>query len=124
MQPDQSAPEIEPGHGHFLAYYRIARHYKWAFNHLFNSMEYKQLVVIEDDMEVSPDFFHYFEAFLPVLRSDPTLMCVSAWNDNGKGDVASDPSAFYRSDFFPGSIIENFSILKEIICRSGMDVVC
>lgn len=35
-------------------------------------------------MQLSPDFFPYFEATAPVLDSDPTLMCVSSWNDHGQ----------------------------------------
>lgn len=53
-------------------------------------------------MEVSRDFFTYFEAFTPVLRADPTLMCISSWNDNGMAENAEDGRRFFRSDFFPG----------------------
>lgn len=38
----------------------------------------------QDDMLFSPDFFSYFEALAPRLDADPTLMCVSAWNDHGQ----------------------------------------
>ena len=31
---------------------------------------------MQDDMEIAPDFFQYFFAMLPVLRSDPTLWTV------------------------------------------------
>ena len=37
-----------------------------------------------DDLDVSVDFFEYFLSLYPVLRDDPSLWCVSAWNDNGK----------------------------------------
>lgn len=40
--------------------------------------------IISDDLDVAPDFYEYFSATYPILRSDPTLWCVSAWNDNGK----------------------------------------
>ena len=43
-----------------------------------------------DDLDVSPDFFEYFKAMFPILHSDPTLWCVSAWNDNGKTNMVSD----------------------------------
>jgi len=49
-------------------------------------------MVDTDDLDISPDFFDYFLATYPLLRDDPTLWCVSAWNDNGKIDlVANDP---------------------------------
>ncbi|KAL0174801.1 hypothetical protein M9458_030769, partial [Cirrhinus mrigala] len=53
---------------------------------------------------VAPDFFEYFRALHPILKSDPTLWCVSAWNDNGREGFV-DPgkaSLLYRTDFFPG----------------------
>ncbi|CAB1443575.1 unnamed protein product, partial [Pleuronectes platessa] len=53
---------------------------------------------------VAPDFFEYFQALYPILRADPTLWCVSAWNDNGR-DALVDPSKaglLHRTDFFPG----------------------
>ena len=40
--------------------------------------------VAADDLEVAPDFFFYFSALRKLLDEDPTLWCVSAWNDNGK----------------------------------------
>ena len=33
---------------------------------------------------------------------DPTLQCVSAWNDNGKDGFVLDPKQLYRTDVFPG----------------------
>jgi alpha-1,3-mannosyl-glycoprotein beta-1,2-N-acetylglucosaminyltransferase len=61
------------------------------------------VIIVEDDLDISPDFFEYFRATYPLLHSDPTLWCVSAWNDNGKRDmVADDPELLYRTDFFPG----------------------
>ena len=57
-----------------------------------------------DDLDVSPDFFDYFRGTRWLLEKDPTLYCVSAWNDNGKPSLI-DKNAhdlLYRSDFFPG----------------------
>lgn len=39
---------------------------------------------LQDDMELSPDFFPYFEATAAVLDADPSLYCVSSWNDHGQ----------------------------------------
>ena len=62
------------------------------------------LIVVEDDLEISPDFFHYFLATYHLLLRDPSLYCVSAWNDNGKEGLIDKraTSLLYRSDFFPG----------------------
>ena len=37
-------------------------------------------------------------ATLPLLRSDPSLWCVSAWNDNGKAGLINQtaPELLYR----------------------------
>jgi alpha-1,3-mannosyl-glycoprotein beta-1,2-N-acetylglucosaminyltransferase len=99
-QPVTEKPVVEKGHEYLWVYYAIARHYRWAFTQVFDSLGYDQVIIVEDDMEFSPDFFDYFSSFLPLLREDETLLCVSSWNDNGKFGNASD--VFYRSDFFPG----------------------
>lgn len=64
-------------------------------------------------MQVAPDFFEYFRALYPILRSDPTLWCVSAWNDNGRDALVdpSKPELLYRTDFFPGL---GWMLLKEM----------
>lgn len=60
------------------------------------------MIFLEEDLEVSPDFFSYFEAMKPILRNDKDLFCVSAWNDNGYQNLVLDPKAAFRTDFFPG----------------------
>lgn len=84
------------------SYKRIARHYRWAIRRAFKTQHIDRIVVLEDDMEVAPDFFSYFDHLAPLLHSDPTLFCISAWNDNGKGDIVSDAEQLHRTDFFPG----------------------
>lgn len=95
------------GFVNLTAYRRISRHYKWALSRLFNTgvrgiPALERVVVIEDDMEIAPDFFDYFAALTPVLESDPTLLCVSSWNDNGKPGLDWNPEQLHRTDFFPG----------------------
>lgn len=48
------------------------------------------------------DFFSYFGTMSGVLEADPTLFCVSAFNDNGIPAYAHDERRVERSDFFPG----------------------
>ncbi|KAK3287077.1 hypothetical protein CYMTET_5397 [Cymbomonas tetramitiformis] len=85
-----------------VAYYRIANHYKWALDELFVEREYERVIILEDDMELAVDFFQYFEATAPLLTSDPSLLCVSSWNDNGQEQFVNSATALFRSDFFPG----------------------
>lgn len=112
-QPDLSDIAVQPQHKKFQGYYKISRHYRWALNQVFKTLSHSSVVIVEDDLEVAPDFFEYFRALLPLLKSDPSLWCVSAWNDNGReGNV--DPSKanlLYRTDFFPGL---GWMLLKEV----------
>nr|XP_061808956.1 alpha-1,3-mannosyl-glycoprotein 2-beta-N-acetylglucosaminyltransferase b isoform X2 [Nerophis lumbriciformis] len=112
-QPDLSDIRVRPEHRKFQGYYKIARHYRWALNQVFKTFSQSTVVIVEDDLEVAPDFFEYFRAMYPILRSDPTLWCVSAWNDNGR-DALVDPSRaglLHRTDFFPGL---GWMLLKEV----------
>merc|ERR1712018_222071 len=103
-QPDQGKIDIPKKERKFTGYFKIARHYGWALNQVFREMNYDQVIIVEDDLIVSPDFYEYFEATLPILKSDPTLWCVSAWNDNGKSGLIDQttPDRLYRTDFFGG----------------------
>ncbi|KAK3195636.1 hypothetical protein Dsin_026946 [Dipteronia sinensis] len=88
--------------GELIAYYKIARHYKWALDKLFYKHNFSRVIILEDDMEIAPDFFDYFEAAAALLDQDKSIMAVSSWNDNGQKQFVQDPYALYRSDFFPG----------------------
>ncbi|XP_071922047.1 alpha-1,3-mannosyl-glycoprotein 2-beta-N-acetylglucosaminyltransferase-like [Coffea arabica] len=98
--------DYEPVHpdrpGELIAYYKIARHYKWALDQLFYKHNFSRVIILEDDMEIAPDFFAYFEAGAMLLDSDKSIMAISSWNDNGQKQFVQDPYALYRSDFFPG----------------------
>ena len=94
--PDGKSP---PG---FDGYHRIARHYGWAFGQLFDRMGFDRVIVLEDDLEIAPDFFDYMAACAGLLERDPTIWTVSAWNDNGHAQFVRDETALFRSDFFPG----------------------
>lgn len=112
-QPDLSDIRVRPEHRKFQGYYKIARHYRWALNQVFHTFSQSTVVIVEDDLEVAPDFFEYFRALYPILRSDPTLWCVSAWNDNGRDALVDSSKAdlLYRTDFFPGL---GWMLLKEM----------
>ncbi len=85
------------------AYYYISQSYKFGLSKVFEfNSEFKRVIILEEDIEISPDFFDYFVRTAPILDSDPTLFCVSAWNDNGMRSHVVDSMAVYRSDFFPG----------------------
>ncbi|XP_058795569.1 alpha-1,3-mannosyl-glycoprotein 2-beta-N-acetylglucosaminyltransferase isoform X2 [Phymastichus coffea] len=101
--PDQTDIEVPIKEKKFKGYFKIARHYGWALNETFKQ-GFQAVVVVEDDLDIAPDFFEYFLGTYPILKADPTLWCVSAWNDNGKSELIDSESThlLYRSDFFPG----------------------
>lgn len=52
-QPDLSDIRVRPEHRKFQGYYKIARHYRWALNQVFNTFSHSTVVIVEDDLEVS-----------------------------------------------------------------------
>lgn len=103
-QPDQSDIEIPLREKKFKGYFKIARHYGWALNQVFIEFGYQTAIVVEDDLDISSDFFEYFLGTYQLLVNDKSLWCVSAWNDNGKETLVDEqaPHLLYRTDFFPG----------------------
>ncbi|VDN05761.1 unnamed protein product, partial [Thelazia callipaeda] len=85
-------------------YFRIAYHYKWAIDKIFLDMNYDTMIITEDDLDLADDFFSYFMALKPILLTDKTLWCISAWNDNGGTNITDRKHGekLYRTDFFPG----------------------
>ncbi|KRZ59687.1 Alpha-1,3-mannosyl-glycoprotein 2-beta-N-acetylglucosaminyltransferase [Trichinella nativa] len=95
--------EVQSSQVDFIGYYKISRHYKWALRKVFDVLQYDNVIILEDDLSIAEDFFEYFAATLKILQADPSLFCISAWNDNGKSFlIQNDPELLHRSDFFPG----------------------
>jgi alpha-1,3-mannosyl-glycoprotein beta-1,2-N-acetylglucosaminyltransferase len=86
-------------------YFRLADHFAFALNYVFdhNNGQFKRVIILEEDLEIAPDFFEYFAALHSYL-DDPknNLLAISAWNDNGFTNLVKDSQQVYRSDFFPG----------------------
>lgn len=58
------------------------QHYKASLTTTFNLYPDAQfMIILEEDLDVSTDIFWYFYQLLPLLESDESLYCVSAWND-------------------------------------------
>ena len=83
---------------------RIATHYKFALSKAFDELfpNAPGIIIVEDDLLFSPDFYDYFTATAPILEEDDTLLCISAWNDNGFVGHVRNPFALKRTEFFPG----------------------
>jgi len=86
----------------WLPYHKISAHYKFAFQYMFDTLNFEKIIVLEDDMEISPDFYNYFDKIGELLSIDKTIFCISAWNDNGQRQYVYDSKQLYRTDIFPG----------------------
>lgn len=86
---------------------KIARHYAKSLHHAFE-VEFPSapaIIVLEDDLKVSPDFMDWFVQASQVIASDPSLWCASAWNDNGFAANTHPELDLYtvkRTSLFPG----------------------
>lgn len=103
-QPDLSEIPLQKQMVKFKGYYKIARHFKFALNHVLVTLGHEAVIVVEDDLDISPDFFEYFLGTYPLLHKDKSIWCISAWNDNGKKGLidTNRTDLLHRTDFFPG----------------------
>ena len=82
---------------------RIASHYKFSLGKAFEeNPDAPAIIIVEDDLLFSPDFYEYFKHNAEVLEEDPSLFILSAWNDNGFRGKVRDPFALQRTEYFPG----------------------
>ncbi|VDM13910.1 unnamed protein product [Wuchereria bancrofti] len=101
--PNQSLFNLTKQEKKYEGYYRIARHYHFALNYVFSILGYQSAIITEDDLLLAPDFLEYMLANKNLLFEDPTIWCISAWNDNGKKElIVKNNSLLHRTDFFPG----------------------
>lgn len=82
---------------------RVQQHYKKSLTQTFDQYpEASAMIILEEDLEVSIDIFDYFSQTLPLLEKDPSLYCISAWNDQGYKHAVKDPAMLYRVETMPG----------------------
>ncbi|XP_042876443.1 protein O-linked-mannose beta-1,2-N-acetylglucosaminyltransferase 1-like [Penaeus japonicus] len=80
----------------------IARHFVFALGHALRKYPEAQfLVVLEEDVQVSPDFFVFLNKTAALLQDDPSLYCVSAHNDLSYPQTSYDPKALLRTESYP-----------------------
>ncbi|XP_065890995.1 protein O-linked-mannose beta-1,2-N-acetylglucosaminyltransferase 1-like [Dysidea avara] len=83
--------------------YRITEHYKYTLSTMFNLYpDAPYIIILEDDLEVSPDFFSFFSQTVYLMEEDDSIFCISAWNDFGYKHSSQDTSAVFRIDGMPG----------------------
>ncbi|KAM4021479.1 protein O-linked-mannose beta-1,2-N-acetylglucosaminyltransferase 1 isoform 2-T2 [Anomaloglossus baeobatrachus] len=82
---------------------RVAQHYKASLTATFNlHPDARFVVVLEEDLDISVDFFSFLSQTIHLLEEDESLYCISAWNDQGYEHTAEDPSLLYRVETMPG----------------------
>ncbi|KAK4324678.1 hypothetical protein Pmani_004678 [Petrolisthes manimaculis] len=54
------------------------------------------VILLDEDIEVSPDFFSFMSQTLGVLQSDPTLYCINAHSAGGFRGLAHDETRVFR----------------------------
>ena len=82
---------------------RITQHYKKSLTETFNAFpDAPAMIIFEEDLEVSDDILDYFNQTYPLLEKDPSVYCISAWNDHGYNHSVNDPSMLYRVETMPG----------------------
>lgn len=82
---------------------KLAIHYKYMFNIIFNEMNHSHGIILEDDMIFSKDFLEYFASTVYLLNDDKNkLFCISSWNDYGQNFLNHNEKLLYRTDYFPG----------------------
>lgn len=61
---------------------RVSQHYKASLTATFNlHPEAGFAIVLEEDLDVSVDFFSFLSQTIHLLDQDDSLYCISAWND-------------------------------------------
>ncbi|XP_043941881.1 protein O-linked-mannose beta-1,2-N-acetylglucosaminyltransferase 1 [Protopterus annectens] len=82
---------------------RVSQHYKASLTATFNlHPDAKFAIVLEEDLDVSVDFFSFLSQTIHLFEEDESLYCISAWNDQGYEHTAEDPSLLYRVESMPG----------------------
>ncbi|XP_066964287.1 protein O-linked-mannose beta-1,2-N-acetylglucosaminyltransferase 1-like [Macrobrachium rosenbergii] len=81
---------------------RISQHIKFSIFQAFKlNPEANKIIVLEDDLVLSPDFISYFHQTAPLLDADKTIFCINAYNYNSFLPTAIDTSRLYREEVLP-----------------------
>lgn len=93
---------------------RIQLHYQFLLKELFEVNQHSHVIILEDDLGLSRDLLNFFKQTASLLEADPSLVCVSAFNDQALGE-REDPLLLKRSSSFPN--------LALLFARRGYDLL-
>ena len=120
---DPQAQMIHLNHDHQQSsngYYALANHFKWALSSVFDNQDGilstvpQRVIILEEDLEIAPDFFSFFAATAPIVESDASVLTASAWNDNGQIRNVRDVEQVYRSDFSWPRLADDSAIVGRV----------
>ncbi|KAK7084462.1 hypothetical protein SK128_023057 [Halocaridina rubra] len=81
---------------------RISEHIKFSIYQAFKlHPKANKIIILEDDLMVSPDFISYFHQTAPLLDMDKSIFCINAYNYNSFLPTAIDTTRLYREDVLP-----------------------
>ena len=82
-------------------------HYKFSISKAFEVLhDAPAIIVVEDDLLFSPDFYEYFESVAPILEADPSTFVISAWNDK---------YVYWGMIFFQNQFLDKFELVFRVL---------
>nr|XP_045596189.1 protein O-linked-mannose beta-1,2-N-acetylglucosaminyltransferase 1-like [Procambarus clarkii] len=76
---------------------RINSHMKFVLTKVFEMhLQVDKAIILEDDLDLAPDFIPFFQQTAVLLSTDPSLLCVNAYNHNAFSHTSHSPSRLYR----------------------------
>ncbi|XP_069978504.1 protein O-linked-mannose beta-1,2-N-acetylglucosaminyltransferase 1-like [Penaeus vannamei] len=82
--------------------HRVNQHIKFSLDKVFKMYpESDKAIILEDDLNLAPDFISYFHQTALLMRFDDTVTIVNAYNYNAYPHTASDPTRIYRVQSYP-----------------------
>ncbi|KAL7641511.1 UNVERIFIED_CONTAM: hypothetical protein RMT77_007382 [Armadillidium vulgare] len=79
----------------FYSFYFYKQVYSFSIEKFKNS---NYFIFLEEDVEVSKDFFWFMKQAIPLLKKDPTIYCITGHSLTGFEAVAHDESVLLRAD--------------------------
>ncbi|XP_042882078.1 protein O-linked-mannose beta-1,2-N-acetylglucosaminyltransferase 1-like [Penaeus japonicus] len=77
--------------------FKLFRYYRSVFQLVARTFpDAPAVIFLDEDVEVSPDFFSFMSQTLWLLREDPTLYCINTYSATGLKDRAFHPSRVLR----------------------------
>ncbi|CAJ1353647.1 unnamed protein product [Effrenium voratum] len=113
-----------PGHdgafdGEAEPWLHYGRSLEYAVSNQFRNDRFRSLLVVEEDLVFSSSLRSFLLKLEPLLLEDPSIWCISAWNDNGIAPYSSDLSVVMRTESFSGiAWMTSLSLIRQDLLPS------